>query len=142
MTSLLYVGNYEECYELASRQILILESLDINDHTMKLAKKGLLVASIGCEKYEKVLELLQIKDELNLTEITCLMIAYYNTNRKEYESYFKYGINYDKSEKVFLKYINTLNNFIKKPNKKYLEILENSEIMAPMKKIFKKMLSA
>ena len=142
MICLLHVGNYDECYELASRQILILESLEIEDESLLTARKFLLVASIGCEKYRKVLELLQIKDELNLTEITCLMIAYYNLNKKEYENYVKNGINYDANDKIFLKYINALNNFIKKPNKKYLEKLNNSEIVSPMKKIFKKMLSA
>lgn len=142
MISLLYVGNYSECYELASRQILILESLKIEDESLDLARKFLVVASIGCEKYDKVIENLERKSELNLTEITSLMIAYFKTNRKKYDNYLNNRLNYYETDKVYLKYINTLNAFLKKPEKKRLEKLENSEIMAPMKKIFKKMLRA
>lgn len=142
MLCLLYIGNYEECYELASRQILILESLEIEDNSLELAYKVLMVASVGCEKYEKVIQLIENKSSINLTEITCLLIAYFNTNKKKYDNYLKNRLNYFETDKTYLKYINGLNVYLKKPDKKHLEKLEHSEIMAPMKKIFKKMLRA
>lgn len=142
MTSLLYVGNYEECYELASRQILILESLDINDHTMQLAQKVLLVASIGCQKYEKIIELIDDNSKLNLTELTCLIISYFFIDRKGYELIYKERLKRYPIDSNMQKYLNALSAFLKRPDKKYLEKLNHPEIMAPMKKIFKKMLSA
>lgn len=142
MLCLLYIGNYEECYELASRQILILESLNIEDSALELAKKVLVVSSIGCEKYNRVIELLENNVELKLTEITCLLIAYYKTNKKIYDSYLKNDLDYLSIDKNYIRYINVLNNFLKKPDKKYLMLLENVELMQQMKKIFKKMLES
>lgn len=142
MICLLYIGNYEECYELASRQILILESLDIEDSSLRLAEKVLIIASIGCEKYGNIIKLLNKKAELTLTEISCLLIAYFKLDRKQYELYLENELDLVKSEKKYLNYISNLNKFLKRPDKKYLNDLENDEIPKTLRKIFKKMLEA
>lgn len=140
MTCLLYVGNYAECYELASRQILILESLDIDDGLINSAKKHYIISCIGLEKYERIIEILDTKKQLNLTELTCLIIAYYFTNKKGFELIYKERLKKYPIDDKTLKYLNSLNIYLRRPDKKYLAKLENSEIMKPMKKIFKKML--
>ena len=142
MTCLLYIGNYEECYELASRQILILESLNVDDNLIDSAKKHLIISSVGLEKYNKVIELINSKIQLNLTEASCLMISLYNTSKKEYEILYNEGFDYMKADEEKINYINTLNLFLKKRDKKYLVKLETKLIMAPLQKIFKKMLES
>lgn len=142
MTCLLYIGNYEECYELAYRQILILQSIDTDDNMIKSAKKHLTISALGMEKYNKIIELLNNCEQINLTELTCLMIALFKTDKKEYEVLLKDRIEYLKADNDKINYINNLNLFLKKRDKKYSIKLDSNLIMSPLKKIFKKMLES
>mgnify|MGYP003317243159 CR=1 FL=1 len=94
------------------------------------------------EKYSKVIEILDLNPQMNLTELTCLIISHFFINKKEFDRIYKERLNKYPVDDITLKYLNTLSLFLKKPDKKYLTKLETNLIMAPMQKIFKKMLSS
>ncbi len=139
MSSLLYVGNYEECYELAYRQLLILESLEIDGQEKKLAYKFLTVSAFGKKDFEKVIELLEGQDSLDLTRLTCLLVSYYFTNKKVYDELYKNGLNYDNMNSDKIKYLKSLNAFLKNPDRKHWLSLVNPLVMKALPKILKKM---
>lgn len=139
MSSLLNVGNYDECYELASRQILILESLDADANDMKAAYKFLTVASLGQKNYNYVIELLKEKESLNLTEIVCLLISKFNLDKNEYTRYLKNEIDYDSFPSNMKNYLKVLDQYLNKRERKLLLKLENPKLMSCMLKILKKL---
>lgn len=139
MSSLLHIGSYEECYNLSYRQILILESLGIDDNVMKFAKKFLIVALFGMKEYEQIIEILKNRQTFNLTEMTCLLVSKFYTNRKEYDRFLNEGIDYEMFDNNSLIYIKNLSKFLIKKDKKVLSELENNKIMLPVIKILKKL---
>lgn len=139
MSSLLRIGSYEECYDLAYNQILILESLGIEDQVMKFAQKFVIVALFGMKKYELIINMLKNRETCNLTEMTCLIVSKFYAERKRYEIFLKEDIDYSMFDKDSLIYINNLNKFLTKKDKKALSELENDKIMLPVIKILKKL---
>lgn len=128
MSNLIYVGNYEECYELATTQLLALESIGFTSgFQVKASKKFQVVALLGKKEYKEIKKLYYNKERFNLTEIICLLVALYMDDKKTYETYYKDIISDREEEELsFYKYLNI---YLKNKNKASLEFLENQEIM-------------
>lgn len=128
MSNLIHVGNYEECYELATTQLLALESIGCTSgFQVKAGKKFQIVSLLGKKEYKEIRKLYYEKERFNLTELTCLLIALYFDDRKVYEVYYKDLI--ADSEETELSFYKNLNLYLKNKNKASLEFLEKQEIM-------------
>lgn len=140
MSSLLYVGNYEECYDLANRQLLILESTQASDNEFKLAIKFLVVASIGIEDYKNVIESLDsdIMPNYNITCILSLIVALYYDDKKTYLNRLNNLIDLESYPKEVLDDMETMKLFLIKKDKNYLFQFKSDKIMPPLLKILKK----
>lgn len=89
MNCLLNVGNYEECYDLASKQFLILQSIGRDDdHQLKAANKFISISLLGLQKYKEVVVRLDKNESYNMTELCCFLIAKYKMDKKEYCKYY------------------------------------------------------
>ena len=139
MSSLLHIGSYEECYEVSLKHRLILESLDMNGYDMKTLDKFQAVALLGIKKYYQVIDLLENKKSATITEIVCMLVAKYYTNKKEYDYYLKEELNYKSFDIQSMKHIEIVHKFLTKKDRKSIIELENSKIMIPVLKIIKKL---
>lgn len=139
MSSLLHIGSYEECFDLSQKHRLILEALDMGGYDMKVLDKFQVVAALGMKKYKYVIELLNNKKSATMTEVVCLIVSKYYTNKKEYEQYLSEGLNYDSFNKKTLESLEILKKFLTKKDKKLLIELENAKIMMPVLNILRKL---
>ena len=140
MMNLLFVGNYDECNELASRQKLILQSLDITGTEMNLVNKFLTVSYLGLEKYKSVIKMFDEHKNLTLTEFSCFVMAAFKLYRKNFDNFVEDRIDNINTPAYIIEYLRNLRLFLKKPDKNKLLKLEHPEIMSALKLFYKKML--
>lgn len=138
MSSLLYVGNYEECYELANKQMLILEAAEAEKFEFKFTTKFLAVSAIGVKDYETIINIVSKEEAYNLTCIFCLIIAMYNIYKKEFNNVLADTIDFDSFDDESIKSFELLKKFLLKKDKTYLNYIQNEQIMPPLLKILKK----
>lgn len=148
MSSLMFVENYEECFDLASKQLASLESIDCKEefHLM-VSKKYKIISMLGIKEYQKIKED-YIKDKkMTLTEIICLLVALYmkNINDKKFDDYEEYlleleveSLPYEYSEPIKL-----IDQILKSKNKakKIIPLLKKYEIMPHLEKILQNIVS-
>lgn len=53
MRSLLYIGNYKQCLEVATKQLRSLEALGLNEFDMKAVQSSVNLSLLGLEQYAK-----------------------------------------------------------------------------------------
>ena len=53
MRSLLYIGNYKQCLEVATKQLRSLEALGLNEFDMKAVQSSVNISLLGLEQYAK-----------------------------------------------------------------------------------------
>ncbi|MFA6661399.1 MAG: hypothetical protein WCS56_00030 [Bacilli bacterium] len=138
MNSMLYVGNYSECYKLAVKQIASLESLNFTQFELESANMFLAVSLLGLKEYHKVIQLLENIESFNLTFITCLLVSLYKTNKNEYQLFYKENILENDLSKNDKDYCNSLNSYLKINNKSILNTLSKYDLMGSVIKILKK----
>lgn len=138
MSSLLYVGNYEECYDLANKQMLILEATEAEKFEFKFATKFLVVSSIGLKDYDIIIEYLDGKDAMNLTCACCALIALYNINKKTYQERLNQILDFSSFDDESTKTFELFRKYLLKKDKSYLNEIKNEQIMPPLIKILKK----
>ena len=94
MSCLAHVGNYEECYELASRQLLSLKSIGVtNDFRVNGCRNYVAISLVGKRAYKLVYEEYKTRNDLTFIEeiafIICLFIWCSKLkNFDEYEKHF------------------------------------------------------
>lgn len=94
MSSLMFVENYEECYELASNQLASLESIDYKESFhFDNCRKYRIVSMLGIREYKKIKDEYIDNSDVTLTEIVCILTAIYSLNKNDKENKFK---EYDK----------------------------------------------
>lgn len=130
---------YEDCYLLARKQMLALESYEYDNFEYKVATMHYLISCLGLGYYEKIIEKLSSKLKYNKTEIWCLLISKYNTNKKEYEKEYLSLSSLDYATSMDIQYLKLINNFLVKKDKKIIEFLEKDQINPCIISILKKM---
>lgn len=123
MSSLMYLNRFEECFELAFDQVLMLESFGFESDELMRIKRYLLVSALGLGKYEFIIKSLKNKVSFNKIEISCYMVALNQINFKEYADFYKEII---EVEDIVCKNICILlNSYLESPSKEKLSKLEN-----------------
>lgn len=140
MSSLIHVGNFEECYIVAFKQLKSLESLDLNDKfLLESCKKFFVISMLGKKDYNSILKRYTNEDTMNLTEILCVLISLHekginDKNLTKYEEFYN-ELEVDKLDEEYAKVIILLNKFLLNKRKNDLYELLNLEIMQQFKKI-------
>lgn len=142
MSSLIYVENYEECADMAFRQLASLESINFQEKfQFTMSKKFRILALLGEKKYDLIKEENINNFDMTLTELVCMIIAMYLKNNKD-KKYFEYEKYYEELEvdtlpeeySVPIKLVDQmLKN--KSKGKKIVPMLKNYEIMPHLEKI-------
>lgn len=135
MSSYLYIGNYDECLNIAEKQILYLKSIDFSDYEIESAIIFETVALLALERYQDVKEKLKDYQKMNLTLITCMLVSLFKIEKKEYVKFYNENIEYlDEEDK---KFFILLNDYLKNPVKTTLSDITKYQIMGPLLKILK-----
>ncbi len=139
MSSLLFVGNYQECNDIAFKQKLSLMSIK---STYKILEKSVdkynIVSLLGLNRYSDIISILENGLSMNLTLLTCYMIAVFKEKgKKEYIKFFD-DLGIELYELKDQEYLNTLNIILVSNRKSLLPKLENYEIEKWIINILKK----
>lgn len=140
MSSLIHVGNFEECYIVAFKQLKSLESLALNNEFLiDTCNKFLAISMLGKKDYDNVLNKFYNSDSLTLTIILCLLIALHEKGMIEkdftkYDEFYK-ELEVDQLDEEYSDIIISLDKFLANKRKNDLHELLNFEIMQHFKKI-------
>lgn len=124
MSSLIYLNCFEECFELAFNQMLMLESFAFQKSETKRTMKYLLPAAIGIGKYEFVVKKLKDLDTMSQVEIVCYMISLSQLSFKDYDSFYQENFKSQQSNDIVASILKNTNNYIFSPNKDNLQKLD------------------
>lgn len=138
MSSLLFVGNYEECNKLSFKQILTLKSINISNKNLEKNTIKFYIASLfALNEYEKVISQVDTSKVYNMTTLTCYLFSKYKIYGKDvYCKLYDEIINNKDNEKYF-DYLNDLNKYILMKDVKVLESMNNNQIALWLIKILK-----
>ena len=137
MRSLLYIGNYEQCLDVATKQLKSLEALGLNDFDVRAAQSSLSIALLGLERYEEVVYSILNQEKMDLSDITCLLIAKYMIDKVEYKKYFSEFISENNFNDNIMKYLNLLSYYFTHRDKKMLKTFEKYNISGILIKILR-----
>lgn len=128
MRSLLYIGNYEECMKLSTKQIRSLESLGVIGYDLIATKSSLNLSLLGLNKYKEVLININNQEKMDLSDITSMLICEYKLNKQSFKDYYKDFIETNKFNESTLKYLNLLTYYFTHRDKKILKTLSKANI--------------
>ena len=143
MSSLIHVGNYDECYIFSFKQLKTLESFDgYHEFLIDNSKKFLALSTLGLGNYDKIIKKYEKADNLLLTEILCTLIALYekgvtDKDLTRYNSYYDH-LEVEQLDLDYSTIIVLLDQFLKTKKKSMLNTFLNYEIFRHFKKILEK----
>ncbi len=138
MASLLYIGNYDEVENIASKQIRSFNAMNITGFELKAVKENLNIALLGKKEWKKVIENLENQKKVTLTDIICILIAKYKTDKVEYNNYFTNEIMTLDLNEEYEKIFKSLNHYLNCEDRKLIPDLMNAKIHGVLKNILKK----
>ncbi len=133
------IENYNECRELAQKQIMILMNLRNNGVEYKATLKHLMFSLLGLKKYDEVLKLLKNKKSYNITEMCVLLISKFKKNKDEYNIYYKEELSLNELDDGYKNVLENLHCYLINKDKRALLELENKNIGNVLLKILKKL---
>ena len=139
MICLLHIGKYEDCYKLAIKQKLSLAAYCQDNDETEMINEYLLVALLGLKRYDKIINLLINSKEYSLTTLTCLLVAIYENNKKDYDKYFKENVYLEEFNEETKNIIINIDHYLHHKDKRILTKIEEArKIMTPLIKILRK----
>lgn len=139
MSSLNYLENYEDCYSIAERQLLYLESISADSVEIKRTEEHLMMSALGLDKYDEIIEMLRNKKKMDLNQFSSLLVAYSKTDMEEYKRYYNCEIKKTQFPDNVLEYFKLLNEFILTHNKKLIINFEKYNVSGVIINIYKKL---
>lgn len=139
MSSLLYVGNYQECNDLAFKQKLTLKAINSEYlFLQKSLKKYEIVSLLGLEKFSEIITILERSQSFNIILLTCYLVSIFKyKGKKEYINYYN-DLEFEEFEKNDQDYLRNLNTFLVYNKKSILQHLNHYEIEGWLINILKK----
>ena len=143
MSSLIFVGNFEECYVQAFKQSKVLDSLDINKDLLAAScKKYMAISMLGMNCYKEILKKYLLEDDVTITMVICILIALYqvgtlNKNFKEYHNYYN-NLDVENLIDEYKDPIKLLDKFLVTKKKTLISELLEFESMTQFEKILEK----
>lgn len=139
MSAYNYLGKYNECYLLAQKQMIALESYKCDEFEYLSAKKHYLISCFGLGKYKDVIKVLEKKVGLNKTDYCCLLISKYKDNKNEYTDFYTNLISLEMCSESNVLFFKLINKFIIKKDKRLIEEIAKHQITKSVVEILKKM---
>lgn len=139
MANFNYLKRYNDCYNLAQKQLITLEAQNLCFFEYNNTRKHFVIACLGLGKYKEIIDILDDINSLNMTELCSLCISYYKTNKNEYNNFFNGLINNNVHSREDIYYFENLNRFILKKDKEALEVIKASKIAKSLCPIIEKM---
>lgn len=133
-----YLLKFKNAYFLAQKQFKVLSSLKNKGLEYEYTKGLYTITCLGLKKFNEVISILKSKNNLGLSEVFSLLISYYYTDKKQYDTFLKELTANDKNNN-FKEYLNILNSILKNNNKKKIIQLETCNINKCILEILKKM---
>ena len=116
------IHSYQECYDLATMQLLTLKSFVDTEFETKHTIRNLVICCLPLKKYKKIIELLTNINSITLVELCCLMVAKYNINSFDYKLLFE---SYNNTSNSRIKeVVDIIDAFLKSNDKKELSKLD------------------
>lgn len=133
------IGRYEDCYFLAKKQMLALEAYKYYDFEYKIAQKHYIIACLGLGYYSEIINLLELRQNFNKTELWSLLFSKYKISKKDYEELLNLLLASKDCTDSDSEYLTLMDNIIRKKDKNLLETLTNDNVNKCLIKIIKKM---
>ena len=106
------------------------EAKDIEDDIeYKNAIKHVVISSLALKKYDKVCSILSNKNLQTVSEVAALIIAKFNINRESFDQWYLKEIISDNEGDEHLLVLNLLVEYLKKPDKKKLYLIEDTKLL-------------
>ncbi len=142
MSSLISVENFEECYNVAAKQLLALKSLDsLQESQYMRCRKFKIVSLLGKREYKKIVEDYWDDESMTLTEVICILISLYQIKQNDkkytkYEEYYK-DLDVESLSSEYSQPIKMIDELLKNKNKakKIIPELRKYGIMKNLEKI-------
>ena len=121
------IHSYEDCYDIASMQLLTLQSFVNTDYEYNATVKNLAVCCLPLKKFDYIIEILENKEHVTMTELCCLLVALYCTNKEVYKQKFiEYKSMLNERDQIIT---DSLDKYLNYKDKKELNKLEAPNIM-------------
>lgn len=132
------LGNYQESYELSENMLATIKSFNEVDYESKYIVSHLALSCLPLKKYKYCSELLLNKNKVSLTDICCILIAKFFTNKKEYESLLEHYLGIVNNEDKFI--FKCLDGVLKRKNLKSLNALNSPKLIRYFPDLLKNMI--
>ena len=139
MSAYIYLQKYNDCYNLAQKQLISLESHKILEFEYTATIRHYLISCLGLGKYHDILYTLDNKKQLSKNELCCYLIAKYKSNKNDYLTYINFLMDTKEYAKSEIDFLDAMNKFIINRDKKMINILERNKITKSIIEIIKKM---
>lgn len=121
--------NFDDYYDLAHNQYLVVRAFNTSEVDKINCQKHMVCACIAKQKYDEVFDLLEDRQKMTLTELSCYVIAGYNTFGKNFKKWYTENISQSISIKEFKDLIEKLVDYLNEPEKRKLQVFYNTEMM-------------
>ena len=113
------IHSYQECYDLASMQLLTLQSFVDTDFEFMHTIRNLAICCLPLKKYKYISDLLMEQANISMVELCCLLVSKFKISlidyNKLYETYYNMMDNNDKKTLLIL------DEYLKNSDKKELK---------------------
>lgn len=139
MSSLLYAGNYQKCYNKVEKHYYCINSLNLGSSEINITEKYSYVSLLGLKEYNRIIKDLINRDDFNLTLLTCLLVALHSVSKKDlYKKYLDENIKLKEIDEDSAKYLKLLIYYLSHRDHKILKNLGKHAIMGSLINILKK----
>lgn len=128
MSCLLHMKNYRACLELAKKEMLVIESLNLEGYERKNAFLFYIIALIGVKDYKTIVNTFKEQKRFGLTAIVCYLYAISQISMDEYEKVYEKEVELDKLEPNIRSYMVSLDKFIRTKDKNALNALRQEQV--------------
>lgn len=128
MSCLLYMKNYKSCVELAKKEMLVIESLNLEGYERKNAFLFYIIALMGVKDYKGIINIFKNQKLFGLTAIVCYLYAISQISMDEYVKVYEKEVELDKLEPNIRDYMISLDKFIRSKDKSALNELRKEQV--------------
>ena len=140
MNSLLCVGNYDLCYNLATKQLYSVNSLNYSDYEKSIIDDFICVALLGQRKYQVLIDNLFECEALTLNSISCLLISLFIIDENKFHYYINEKLDYNEMSEAQSMFLKNIINYLITKNKDILDNIDKKQCLKGLLKILKKYL--
>lgn len=131
------IGNYQECYELAHRQLIMLYSFSIITFEFASTIKHLSIACLALKKYEETIHFVEMGEQYTLTDLACFLVSKYYTNLNDYHKELNEYLNDNIGNIKLTEFLNNLDNYLNYKDKTSLQNLEKFNLYSCLPDLLK-----